>query len=102
MQTCLGCKSRACFYLHDALERYSNPKLEFFWVFSSNSVYGNAGQCNYGGANAFLDGICRFRRATGRCPSFAMQWGAWGEAGMAAAMAEPFRQAISMGPMPFF
>mmetsp|Transcript_41053 Transcript_41053/g.87441 ORF Transcript_41053/g.87441 Transcript_41053/m.87441 type:complete len:720 (+) Transcript_41053:68-2227(+) len=100
MQTTLGCKSRACLYLHDALERYSNP-LQFFWVFSSNSIYGANGQVNYSGANHYLDGICRYRTAMGK-PTYALQWGAWGEAGMAAAMADNMKMGILAGPQPFF
>ena len=100
-EACLGCKSRACIYLHDSLERHSNPDLGLFWVFSSNSVYGNPGQVNYGGANAILDAVMRHRVALGK-PGFAIQWGAWGEAGMAAAMDPRMKQAMAMSHMPFF
>mmetsp|Transcript_47602 Transcript_47602/g.101870 ORF Transcript_47602/g.101870 Transcript_47602/m.101870 type:complete len:686 (+) Transcript_47602:87-2144(+) len=97
----LGCKARAALYFHDALEHHLNPNLEFFWSFSTNSVYGNAGQTNYAGSNFYLDGLMRHRVATGK-PGVAMQWGAWGEAGMAAAMDERMKQGIAMSHMPFF
>jgi len=100
MEVTLAAKSKACLYLHDSLERHANP-LELFWTFSSNSIYGNAGQVNYAGANNFLDGICRHRAALGK-PGIAIQWGAWGEAGMAAAMNEQMKAAIMMSHMPFF
>lgn len=101
MEVTLGCKSRAALYLHDALERHSNPRLELFWVFSTNSVYGNSGQVNYAGANFYLDGLMRHRVAMGK-PGVAMQWGAWGEAGMAAVMSDMMKQGIAMSHMPFF
>ena len=37
----------------------------------------------YAASNAMLDGIARYRRAIGQ-PGTSIQWGAWGEAGMAA------------------
>lgn len=101
METTLGCKSRAALYLHDALEQHQNPGLEFFWAFSTNSVYGNTGQVNYAAANFYLDGLMRHRCAMGK-PGVAMQWGAWGEAGMAAAMSDAMKQGIAMSHMPFF
>ncbi|CAE8637100.1 unnamed protein product, partial [Polarella glacialis] len=50
-------KSRAALFLHDGMERFPTPKLKFFWLFSSNSVYGNMGQLNYSASNSFLDGL---------------------------------------------
>merc|ERR1711953_1484414 len=76
-------KSRAAMYLHEALEVHDNPNLNFFWMFSSSAVYGNPGQMNYSASNSYLDALCRHRRATGRVGT-AIQWGAWGEVGMAA------------------
>ncbi|CAE8668684.1 unnamed protein product, partial [Polarella glacialis] len=101
MEAILGCKAKACLYLHDSLQRYGNVNLELFWTFSSNSIYGNPGQVNYAGANCFLDGVCRHRVALGK-PGVAIQWGAWGESGMAAVMNEHVKTAIMMSHMPFF
>ena len=84
-------KSRAAFYIHDAFERYENPGLQFFWVFSSGAVYGNMGQLNYSASNAWLDALARHRRALGK-PCMAPQWGAWGEVGMAANLDDASRR----------
>lgn len=46
------------------------------------SILGNPGQTAYGGANAFLDGVMRMRRASGLCGT-AVNWGPWAEIGMA-------------------
>eukprot|EP00930_Biecheleria_cincta_P068895 TRINITY_DN56722_c0_g1_i1.p1 TRINITY_DN56722_c0_g1~~TRINITY_DN56722_c0_g1_i1.p1 ORF type:complete len:605 (-),score=130.54 TRINITY_DN56722_c0_g1_i1:482-2296(-) len=94
-------KSRAAVYIHDALERFENPKLEFFWMFSSGAVYGNMGQLNYSSSNSFLDALCRYRRALGK-PAMAPQWGAWGEVGMAANLDDASKRRMNMGPMPPF
>mmetsp|Transcript_27344 Transcript_27344/g.63765 ORF Transcript_27344/g.63765 Transcript_27344/m.63765 type:complete len:623 (+) Transcript_27344:121-1989(+) len=94
-------KHRAALYLHDALDRYSNPNLEFLWMFSSVAVYGNMGQLNYSGSNSFLDNLCRHRLARG-LPGTAMRWGGWGEVGMAASMDEVMRRRMNAGPMPSF
>lgn len=94
-------KHRAALYLHDSLERFSNPDLKFLWLFSSTSVYGNMGQINYSASNSALDGLARHRTALGK-PCLAIQWGAWGEVGMAATMDETMRRRVMMGPMPYF
>merc|ERR1712039_840708 len=94
-------KSRAALYIHDALERYENPKLKFFWMFSSGAVYGNMGQLNYSSSNAFLDGLARHRRAMGK-PCMAPQWGAWGDVGMAANLDDASRRRMTNSPMPYF
>eukprot|EP00933_Yihiella_yeosuensis_P013909 TRINITY_DN12671_c0_g1_i2.p1 TRINITY_DN12671_c0_g1~~TRINITY_DN12671_c0_g1_i2.p1 ORF type:complete len:644 (-),score=133.16 TRINITY_DN12671_c0_g1_i2:68-1999(-) len=94
-------KHRAAIFLHDSLERFSNPNLKFLWVFSSTSAYGNMGQINYSASNTFLDALTRHRRALGK-PCTAIHWGAWGEVGMAASMDDAMRKRVMMGPMPYF
>merc|ERR550525_1068820 len=94
-------KSRAALYIHDALDRFENPNLKFFWLFSSGAVYGNMGQLNYSSSNAFLDGLARHRRALGK-PCMAPQWGAWGEVGMAANLDDASRRRMANSPMPYF
>nr|ACF28664.1 ketoyl reductase domain protein [Amphidinium carterae] len=94
-------KTHGALYLHDALERHSNPKLTMFWVFSSVSAYGNAGQVNYAGANTALDALVRYRRARG-LPAHSLQWGAWAEAGMFMSMREEEKQNAEWGLCPPF
>eukprot|EP00408_Alexandrium_pacificum_P036931 CAMPEP_0171291724 /NCGR_PEP_ID=MMETSP0790-20130122/71796_1 /TAXON_ID=2925 /ORGANISM="Alexandrium catenella, Strain OF101" /LENGTH=644 /DNA_ID=CAMNT_0011761449 /DNA_START=66 /DNA_END=2000 /DNA_ORIENTATION=+ len=94
-------KHRAALYIHDSLERIANPNLKFLWFFSSTSVYGNMGQLNYSSSNSFMDGLARWRRSQGK-PACAIQWGAWGEVGMAATMDDAMRRRVMMGPMPYF
>jgi len=94
-------KHRPALYIHGALERFNNPHLQFYWMFSSVAVYGSMGQWNYSGSNAFLDGIARHRIARGK-PAMAVQWGAWGDVGMAAIMDQALRNRIAQGPQPYF
>jgi amino acid adenylation domain-containing protein len=58
--------------------------IDFFVLFSSCvSMLGAVGQANYVAANAFLDSLGFYRRSQG-LPSTTINWGAWGEVGMAA------------------
>lgn len=57
--------------------------LDFFVCFSSiASLIASPGQGAYAAANAFLDGLMRFRRNAGM-PGLSIQWGPWAESGMA-------------------
>lgn len=93
-------KSRAALYLHEAFERHESP-IKFFWMFSSVTVYGNVGQLNYSASNSFLDGLARHRRAMGK-PALSIQWGAWGEVGMAARMEGNLRRRWDLSDKPPF
>lgn len=66
------------------LHRYTRDMdLDFFVLQSSFlSLTGASGQANYTAANAFLDALVGHRRALG-LPATAINWGPWGEAGMA-------------------
>ncbi|XP_053963784.1 fatty acid synthase [Anastrepha ludens] len=80
-------KATATKYL-DQLSRSLCPHLEHFVVFSSVSCgRGNAGQTNYGMANSIMERIIEDRVQHGY-PGKAIQWGAIGEVGLVADMAE--------------
>ncbi|XP_055853304.1 fatty acid synthase-like [Episyrphus balteatus] len=82
-----GPKAMATKYL-DELSRKMCPQLEHFVVFSSVSCgRGNVGQTNYGMANSIMERIIEDRINDG-LPGKAIQWGAVGEVGLVAAMAE--------------
>jgi len=76
----LRAKTFGAWYLHNQL---SQEPLEFFILFSSvASLVVSPGQGNYAAGNAFLDGLARYRRALG-LPALSINWGPWGEVGMA-------------------
>lgn len=84
---CFAPKVLATRYL-DELSRMLCAKLQYFVVFSSASCgRGNAGQTNYGMANAIMERIIEKRVRDG-LPGKAIQWGAVGEVGLVAQMAE--------------
>ena len=74
-------KLAGAWYLHEATK---SMNLDMFVLFSSlSSLLGAPGQANYAAANAFLDGLAYYRRGLGM-PGMAINWGPWGEVGMAA------------------
>lgn len=57
--------------------------LDFFVLFSSTAALLSSPLMGaYAAANAFLDGLARYRRQLG-LPALSINWGTWGEAGMA-------------------
>lgn len=84
---CFSPKAIATKYL-DELSRVSCPDLEYFTIFSSVSCgRGNAGQTNYGMANSIMERIIERRHKDG-LPAKGIQWGAVGEVGLVADMAD--------------
>ncbi|MBZ0285295.1 MAG: type I polyketide synthase [Anaerolineae bacterium] len=64
--------------------------LDCFVTFSSfASALGSAGQANYATANALMDALMLYRHEQG-LPALTINWGAWGEIGLAAEMGEYF------------
>lgn len=83
----MAVKATATRYL-DEISRRLCPRLEHFVVFSSVSCgRGNAGQTNYGMANSVMERVIEQRVVAG-LPGKAIQWGAIGEVGLVADMAE--------------
>jgi myxalamid-type polyketide synthase MxaB len=69
--------------------------LDFFVTFSSAAaILGSAGQVNYAAANAFLDGLAQYRQSQGR-PSLSVNWGAWDNVGMTAALSAQDQRRIA-------
>jgi len=58
-------------------------ELDFFVLFSSAAaLLGSPGQANHAAANAFLDGLARYRHQSG-LPTLSINWGAWSTVGSA-------------------
>src|SRR5690606_25433064 len=78
----MGPKADGAWRLHVALSR-AGLRPDFFVLYSSlSAVFGSAGQGNYVAANAFLDALALRRRVAGLA-ALSVNWGAWGEVGMA-------------------
>ena len=85
MDRVLAPKLAGSWNLH--VQTASRP-LDFFVLFSSlSSVFGHAGQANYAAANAFLDAMAWYRRASG-LPALTVNWGYVGDVGYLARRSE--------------
>lgn len=77
--------------LHEATRR---DALDFFVLFSSSAgVFGSPGQANYAAGNTFLDALAHHRHAAG-LSALSVDWGPWGNSGMAARLEERDRARI--------
>jgi len=85
-----------------------NWNLDWILGFSStSSLFGYAGQINYCAANAMLDNFAMFG-ASGNLPQgdrppcrlMVVNWGPWGEAGMAKVGTKAYEQAVAEGDTP--
>jgi amino acid adenylation domain-containing protein len=62
----------------------ADEPLDFLILFSSlDSVLGSFGLADYCAANAFLDAFAHYHARRTGTPTLSINWGAWGEAGMA-------------------
>ena len=78
-------KVEGAWILHE--ETASLP-LDFFVLFSSAvSVLGAPGQGNYAAGSAYLDAMAYYRQQQG-LPALSINWGPWGEVGLAAEATE--------------
>jgi len=81
--TVMAPKVKGSWLLH---QHTKDLDLDFFICFSSMaSVMGAPGQSNYAAANAFMDALVQYRNKLGM-PGVSINWGAWGEIGMASRM----------------
>ncbi|MFD0339537.1 SDR family NAD(P)-dependent oxidoreductase [Streptomyces sp. NPDC127117] len=84
MDTVLRAKVHGSWLLHRAVAEI--PTVRFFVGYSSiSSVLGAAGQANYAAGNAYLDILMQWRAAAG-LPGLSVNWGPWGDIGMAASL----------------
>jgi len=75
------------------------PELKHFVIFSSVSCgRANAGQTNYGMSNSVMERICEIRQSEG-LPALAIEWGAVGDVGLVADMAEDNQEVVIGGTL---
>jgi acyl transferase domain-containing protein len=80
----IGPKVRGAIVLDTVLR---GTELDFFVLFSSvSSILGLQGQVDYTAANAFLDAFARDRSTRERSRTVAINWSAWQDVGMVAAI----------------
>lgn len=85
----LAPKVAGSWYLH---ENSKTLELDFFVTFSSiAALFGSPGQGNYAAANAFMDSLARYRSQQ-NLPALSINWGPWGQVGMAASLDRPDQQ----------
>ncbi|WP_331745984.1 type I polyketide synthase [Streptomyces sp. NBC_00872] len=87
-------KVTGAWHLHNATAEHT---LDWFVVYSSMaSLLGNPGQGVYAAANSWLDGFAVWRTRRG-LPTLAVNWGPWGETGVATDFSSRGYQTIPTG-----
>jgi acyl transferase domain-containing protein len=90
----LAPKLRGAWNLH---QQTAHLSLDLFVLFSSAaSILGAPGQGTYAAANAFLDTLAHFRRASG-LSALSINWGPWAEVGMAMRVPQSARRWSQQG-----
>ncbi len=85
----LGAKVQGAWNLHQATLEHD---LQGFVCFgSAAATVGVPGQANYAAANAFLDALCRFRRAHGKA-ALSLGYGPWAEGAMVEGVGDAVRK----------
>lgn len=90
----LAAKAGAAWNLHQLTRSMAVP--HFVGFSSASALLGNAGQASYGAANAFVDALAQHRRGAG-LPALSIDWGPWGEAGMAVRLDAGQRARLAAG-----
>lgn len=90
----MGAQGPGAWNLHRATAGHS---LDWFAVYSSMaSLLGNPGQGVYAAANAWLDAFAEWRTGQG-LPTLAVNWGPWGQTGVATGFADRGYETIPTG-----
>lgn len=85
-------KVTGAWLLHQATE---GLPLDFFICMASMAgLSGSEGQCAYAAANAFLDGLARYRRSRGLC-AVSIDWAPWLDSPVVAGLSEAQRRRLS-------
>merc|ERR1719217_81498 len=69
--------------LHHLCALGIEPEAAMVLFSSTSALFGSPGQANYSASNSVLDSLAPHWSATGEHKAVAVQWGPWGEVGMA-------------------
>jgi acyl carrier protein len=87
-------KVDGAWHLHELTQ---GAPLDFFVMFASSAgLFGSPGQANYAAANTFLDTLAHVRCSAG-LPATSIDWGPWGEVGMAARLGARDQERLGSG-----
>tara|TARA_R110002096_G_scaffold8803_5_gene35875 strand:- start:5315 stop:11746 length:6432 start_codon:yes stop_codon:yes gene_type:complete len=98
LRNVLAPKLRGAWLLHQLSQSHD---LEHFVLYSSVAAQiGGAGQSSYAAANAAISALAERRRRSG-LPAIAIEWGAWGDGGMAQSLSDTERSLLKQRGMDF-